>query len=61
MYMIKRTKITISSETVKKLAVPGGGCEHKEISLRVHFLSVQVAVFVATQMSVWLVTACAQF
>ena len=37
MYTIKQTRITTSSEMAKKLAVPGGGREHKEISLRVRF------------------------
>lgn len=50
MYLIKRTKITISSEAVKKLAVPGGGLEHKETSLRVRISSVQVAVHVAIKL-----------
>lgn len=52
MYMIKRTKITISSETAKRLAVPGGGCEHKETSLHVRFLSARVAVFAAMGITV---------
>jgi hypothetical protein len=52
MYTIKQTKITISSERAKKSAVPGGGCEHKETSLRVFFLSVLVAAFAAMRTSV---------
>lgn len=50
--MIKRTKITISSEAAKNLAVPGGGCEHKETSRPVHVLSVQIAVFAAMEITV---------